>query len=1532
MTKLAFCDYHNMVAILEKTESNTDFHQIVDFLEASHIRYALTVHPTVYVSHIQQFWSTARVETVDGETKIIAKVNGRQRTVTESSIRRHLKLLDDEGINTFPDNEVLENLSLMGYNISSNQRFSFQKGQFSHQWKFLIHTIMQCLSLKSTGFNEFSSNIATAIVCLATNRVYNFSKMIFDGMVRNIQKDQTTSPEPIPQATTLPSQSYPRISTPRRLTREAIRISQSKAPTPGADEIASPTRDDRHGEAFPTATSLDAGQDRENITKTSAMPHEASPGVTSLSGGEGRGMDQGEDLMTGDVEKSTGKGSDNTDEAANVLSTLEAANVLSSGSFPTAAPAGVATASGSFPTATIFTTANVTTPYTRSTRASREIIIEPSHTTNVPTIRAKGKGKEKMVESTGTKKNKIQEQLDAQVAKELEMEFAREEQLIKDQGEKDAEIATAQAEKELGIMIAELDRSNELIAKYMTEYEQAEADLSLEEKMELITELIKYQRNLAEIKKYQAQQSKPSTKTEKRNFYMAVLKSHAGWKKSERVKRPGIQLAQESSKRLKTAKASGSEPSQEHQTKDSKELSEEELKKMMKIVPVEEVYIEALQAKYPIREWEIYSKEQRKYWKIIRVGNHTEVYQTFEEMLKRIDREDLDRLWSLVKKTFNTTDPTEDKEKELWVELKRLYEPDPKDQLWALQRYMHDPLEWRLYDTCGVHHVSTERGHDIFMLVEKDYPLTKGLTTLLLCNKGSFCYKGSLVITEYLVNISKRLAFWSLNEDILKITILKTNMPYPSRKIRHFDVKGVPTRGGKTMTQDVHDNNTHVLPKEPLVVELEKPFRPNNQLHINLPFIKALAQMPKYAKFLKGLLTNKARLKEACKIIMNERCSAVLLNKLPSKEKDLGSFTIPCDIGQLHIDNALADLGASISLMPYTMYKKLDLGEPKATRMSLELANRSIQYPRGIIENILIKVDKLVLLIDFVILDMPEDSRVPIILGRPFLTIARAMIDVFNKKITLRVRDDEVIFDVDQSIKRPTTKEDECYGIDDLDDTINDEAQELLENKEPDSFLSRGLEKSIDQSDLERCEFASSNGSENSIRRIDSANTLYPVTQGTTKRDDVKSKHLYSASANEIKGISPSYCTYKILMEDDYKLVIQPQRRLNPKVQDVLKNKNVKLLDSGLIYPISDRSWVSPIHVVPKKGGMTVVLNDNNELIPSRTVTGWKVCIDYRKLNDSTRKDHFPLLFIDQMLERLYGNEYYCFLDGFSGFFQIPIIPEDQEKTTFTCPYGTFAYRRMPFRLCNAPATFQRCMTAIFHDMVEDFMEVFMDDFSEKFHFMVKEGIVLGHKISGARIEVDRAKIDVIAKLPYPTNVKGVRCFLRHAGFYRRFIKDYSMISKPMTQLLMKDARFDFFDDCKKAFNILKEKLTTATIIISPDWNVPFELMCDASDFAIGLVLGQRIDGKFKPIYYASKTLNNAQEHYTTTEKELLAVVFSFDKFRQYLILSKTVVYIDHSALKYLFSKEDVKPRLIGWVLLLQGFDIEIKDKKGQRI
>ncbi|GJY23171.1 reverse transcriptase domain-containing protein [Tanacetum coccineum] len=243
----------------------------------------------------------------------------------------------------------------------------------------------------------------------------------------------------------------------------------------------------------------------------------------------------------------------------------------------------------------------------------------------------------------------------------------------------------------------------------------------------------------------------------------------------------------------------------------------------------------------------------------------------------------------------------------------------------------------------------------------------------------------------------------------------------------------------------------------------------------------------------------------------------------------------------------------------------------------------------------------------------------------------------------------------------------------------------------------------------------------------------------------------------------------------------------------------------------------------------------------------------------------------------------------------------------------------------------RRCILAIFHDMIEEFVKVFMDDFSEKCHFMVKEGIVLGHKVSGAGLEVDKGKIDVISKLPPPTNIKGVRSFLGYAGYYRRFIKDFSKIARPITKLLEKDTPFEFNDECQKAFELLKEKLTCALMIVSPNWNLSFELMCDACDFAIGAVLGQKDGKNFHPIYFASKTLNPAQQKYTVTEKELMAVDFAFEKFRSYLILSKTIVHTDHSALKHMFKKQDTKPHLIRWILLLQEFDIEINDKKGTK-
>ncbi|GKB29511.1 hypothetical protein Tco_0868912 [Tanacetum coccineum] len=384
---------------------------------------------------------------------------------------------------------------------------------------------------------------------------------------------------------------------------------------------------------------------------------------------------------------------------------------------------------------------------------------------------------------------------------------------------------------------------------------------------------------------------------------------------------------------------------------------------------------------------------------------------------------------------------------------------------------------------------------------------------------------------------------------------------------------------------------------------------------------------------------------------MNERCSTILLNKLPSKEKDPGSFTIPYNIGHLHINNALADLGASISLFPYTMYEKLGLEEPKPTRMSLELAD-----------------------------------RIPINLGRPFLATARAMINVFNKKITLRVGDDEGL---EKSINQSDLEscdyiEDKSGNDSDLGTPIWPSANEIDEKKPELKDLLHHLEYAYLHGDKSFPIIISSKLSEK-VKML-----LLQVLE--------KHKGAFAWKMSDIMGISLSLCIHKILMVDDFKPVIQHQSHLNPKVQDVVKNEIVKLLDSGLIYLILDNSWVSLIHVVPNKGGTTVVLNENNELIPSRTFIGWRVILPNSNSTRRSREDDVHLSLSN-----------FCL----------------QENVVWVIQ-----------RTCN-------------------FSKMYDDDFPR--HGGRLYGSVHGRFIG---IEVDRAKIDVIAKLPYPTNVKGVRSFL----------------------------------------------------------------------------------------------------------------------------------------------------------------------------
>nr|GEW63582.1 DNA-directed DNA polymerase [Tanacetum cinerariifolium] len=662
-------------------------------------------------------------------------------------------------------------------------------------------------------------------------------------------------------------------------------------------------------------------------------------------------------------------------------------------------------------------------------------------------------------------------------------------------------------------------------------------------------------------------------------------------------------------------------------------------------------------------------------------------------------------------------------------------------------------------------------------------------------------------------------------------------------------------------------------------------------------FADALLLMLKFASTIKSLLTTKDKLFELAKTPLNENFSTILLKKLPKKLGDLDRFLILCDFPRMDVCHALADLGASINLMLLSIWKNLSLPKFTPTRMTLELANRSITHPKGVAEEVFIKMGKFHFLIDFVVVDFEADPRVPLILGRSFLWTDRDLIDVYGEEITIRVNDEAVTFNFNQTTRYSSTYDDLLVNRIDVIDVAREENRGLSQDESISSEIDHAncdlegdiclIEKLLNNDmfqlpsmDLKQGEVVKAKSSieeplELELKDLPS-HLEYAYLEGVDKLPVMIAKYLkvdekeallkvlkshkraIAWKITDIKGIDPWFFTYKILMEEHYKLAVYCQRWFNPKIHEVIKKKVIKLLDAEMIYPIFDSPWVSPIHCVPKKGGITIVENENNELIPTQLVTKWRVCIYYRKLNDETRKDHFSLPFMDQMLERLARNEFYCFLDGFSGYIQIPINPPDQENTTFTCPYGTFAYCRMPFGFCNTPWTFQRCMMAIFHDMIEKTMEVFMDDFLVfgdsfslclshldtmrqwceytklvlnwvKCHFMVKKGIV------------DRAKVDVITKLPYLTTVK--------------------------------ETPFVFSKDCIDAFETLKKKLIEASILVVSDWNLPFELMCDASDFAIGAVLGQ--------------------------------------------------------PLKYLLSKQDAKPRLIRWVLLLQEFYIIIRATKG---
>nr|GEX56794.1 reverse transcriptase domain-containing protein [Tanacetum cinerariifolium] len=575
----------------------------------------------------------------------------------------------------------------------------------------------------------------------------------------------------------------------------------------------------------------------------------------------------------------------------------------------------------------------------------------------------------------------------------------------------------------------------------------------------------------------------------------------------------------------------------------------------------------------------------------------------------------------------------------------------------------------------------------------------------------------------------------------MKVVTTRSGLAYEGPSIpTEYPLEKVDEQNTEEILDKEHSNSlgSTAQVQPPVVPNLIlKPNVPRTQTKPIIPypssFADALLLIPKFASTIKSLLANKDKFFELAKVLLNENCSAMLLKKLPEKLGDPSKFLIPCDFPGMKVCHALADLGVSINLMPLSIWKKLSLPELTPIRMTLELVDRSITRHKEVAEDVFVKVGKFHFPTDFVVVDFEADLRILLILGRSFLRTSRALIDVYGEEITLKdVLDfqynpksssptlvyDDLISESDSN-KEPIVKSssptftpfgESNFFLEEIKDFLNDdsiptEIENYVYDPEGDILF---LEKLLNEDPFQ----------------------LPPMDLKLDKESNEKSS-VEEPPELELKELS-SHLEY-VFLEDSNKLPVIIAKNLKVDEKEALMN-----------------------------GGMTIVANENNELIPTRLVTGWRVCIDYRKLNDATRKDHFPLPFMDQMLERLAENEFYCFLDGFLGYFQIPMNHKTRKKLL---PHALMEPSRTD--ACPLPCVILQSLIMLnqFGQDAKPCEETNLVLNWEKCHFMCREGIVLGYKISKSGIEVDRVKVDVIAKLLHPTTVKGVRSFLGHAAF-----------------------------------------------------------------------------------------------------------------------------------------------------------------------
>ncbi|GJV39119.1 hypothetical protein Tco_1417559 [Tanacetum coccineum] len=702
-----------MVAYLKKPTGSEGFQEIVDFLNGSHIRYALTTNPTIYVSLIEKFWQTATVKTVDnGEQEITATVDGKEFTVTKASVRRHLQLADVEGISVLPTTEIFDQLSLMGY-VLTDDKLTFQKGKFSPQWRFLIHTILHCLSPKKTAWEQFSSNIATAIICLATNRTFNFSKLIFDVAEGEGSRHpsepqpphsiaQPTNEEPTP---TVASSSHKKTQTPRQALKEVIELPQTSEPISNVpDEAVYEEWDDReigtsgsprcqeamggsnaqirskkvptqsYDSPLPRVNTLGSDEGSMTLHELTVMCTQLSNKVESLETELKQTKQTYGAAFTKLIKK--GRKINEIDQDPDITLVQHDAEIQGLHGQEMEFETEVSTSKDISIVDTLVAIMS-TRPRTTSV-VIRDVEKEPRRATPIPIVQSQDKGKGKMVEPEPTLKNPIKAQIqrDAEIAQGLfeeeQAQFEREQRIARERAtEQEAKDATLIEQME--DIQARMD-ADELLAERLQQEEREQ--FTIEEKSRMLVEMIAERKRFFAAQRAEQIRNKPTTR----------------------------KLYEREQKWINDFVPIDSEVVKDNRKEDDDE--KEALRVYLDIISRddESVNVESLATKG---------------------DGSTKSYKIFTEMLDDFDRQDVLDLYRLVKERFKTTSP-EGYDRLLWGDLITVFEPSEDDDIWKTQQD-YTLIRWRLFDSCGVHVLLMDTGIAIHILIEKTCPLIQAM-------------------------------------------------------------------------------------------------------------------------------------------------------------------------------------------------------------------------------------------------------------------------------------------------------------------------------------------------------------------------------------------------------------------------------------------------------------------------------------------------------------------------------------------------------------------------------------------------------------------------------------------------------------------------------------------------------------------------------------------------------------------------------------------------------------------------------------